>query len=173
MKYFLIGSLMLASIAQADEAQENQNDAEWRSSYVHLETQQKSLESLISKAVEEQKQLKQQISSLSEMKGEVSSLPSLKTELAHYKQAVNELSQQNKELVSRMHEKEVKELLLKTALDKVEGLVDKVQGEVVSLDQRDVQQKSKYQALNARVDNMTQQLEEMQRKLTAMKSSKK
>jgi chromosome segregation ATPase len=141
--FYLVALVCVSTLGFAHEACEQGND--WRTSYTQLESQ-------VQKATGDQ--------------------DVLKGEISHYKELVEQLTQQNHELLSKIQEKEGKEFQLRTLLTKLEGALEKIQGEMMGLDEREVQQKSRYQALNARVDNLSQQLDEVQRQLSTPRGKK-
>lgn len=154
----------MSRFAMANEVQE---DANWHSSYVELEAKQKHLESLISQTTEEiartshdQVVLKKEILSLNEMQDK----------LVHFQQVTAQLIKDNQQLLVKVEAQEMKESEYQTSLVKMQNFFEKMEKEMAKLEEKETLQKSRYQSINARVDNLAQQIDELQRKAVAKKA---
>lgn len=159
MRYVLLSLLMVGGKALAEEGQ---GEVDWHSSYVQLETQQKHLESLVAKTAEDHHVLK----------GELLSLNEMQDKLAHFQQVTAELIKENHQLVSRLDAQEGKEGEYLSLLTQMMAQVEKMDDELAKFQDREVQNKSRYQSINARVDNLAQQVDELQRQAVAKNGKK-
>lgn len=167
MKYTLLGCALLSSalfaedetfqtrhlLSQLTEFQEHLTQIEQKyEAYTSLEKTQKEIEgrlNIVSKAQKDQ---------MDQMKKDVSTIDSVKGDLQSMKQEISALKEQNKLLQNLLQDREKRELYFASVLEKVQSTLEKY-------DQQEVHQKSRFTAFNARLDNFSAQIDEVQKKL--------
>lgn len=162
MKYALLGPLMLAS---AMHAEEEPLKTETCSNYCILEDQQKFLDTRMAQIA----QMAEKLATLDDMK---QSLYQCKTELAANQKEIADLKATNQELLTHLKEQEKREVQITSIVERMQGVVENVQVELTKTEQREIQNKSRFQALTARVDNFSQQIDEVQKKVSKIKTKK-
>lgn|GEM_PF-4545168 len=151
MNYTLLGSIFLCAVVCAEEEVSLSSQHNLSELYAYYA----NLEHLLTQTSETQEQLSYKVADLSK----------LKEEIFLYKEELTRLKEQNNELQDRLYDKDKRDQGLLSVLDRMQGVLENIQVELLKTQQAEIQHKSRYQATNARVDNLSQQLEEVHRKI--------
>lgn len=154
MKYLLTSILFLS--AGVVHAEEGQNELDLPAVYQVLEAEQKNLASSLVQVVADYHQIKEEVEGLVAIQGQ----------LTAYKQTLTELKEANHQLAIKWESSEKENLQLRSLLGKITGSVENLQADLAKAEQREVQQKTKLQGFSARLENLSQQMDEVHRKVS-------